>query len=409
MPPHRSILSRLPRLHWFSWCLGLVAAAILAIIVVSGEFRPVQHEEALTDWDRQCQEFYQATHDEHYASVRGLVRFPHLSVRLHEHGWPQPFLVRALVWKKTPSGEPHRRDSEALVQVPSYFPHWGGSSYHHASWSDYDNWPFSADAWLLRPGWLAIDLVVAAGLVALVAGASEWRIRRRKGLFRFGLADLLGAVTLIGLGLGYYTYHARVQQVESQGNGRPLPPGFTSHHGVMTSGQSYRGPVWLRKLAGNMYYLRTLHHVNSVSIRFAEHWEEAYAALPEHPYLERVRARQGLPLAGIEYLERCPRLGELVLPKLERQPRRVPPLAASVPTLTAGDLGLLAPLGLVSIEMSGDAIGAAEVAEVAAFPTVRSIELEDVAVTADELDAIRARHPQVTITLRPSVKMFSSP
>ncbi len=408
MSPTRSVVSRLPRLHWFSWCLGLLAAAILGVIVVPGEYHAVPHEGELTEWDRQCREFYQATYDEHHASVRDLDS-PHITVKLYEHGWPRPYLVRALVWKQTPSGQPHRQDSEPLVQVPSYFRHWGGSMYHSASWSHYDSWPFSADGWLLRPGWLAIDLMLAAAIVALIAGLTEWRIRRRQGLFRFRMTDLLGAVTLIGLGLGYYTYHDRIQHIESQGSGRPLPPGFSSHHGVMGSSQNYHGPVWLRKLAGNAYYLRTLHHVDSVSIQFAEHWEEAYAVLPELPYLRQVGTGQGLPLAAIEYLERCPRLTELDLPRLDRQPRRVPPLAASVPILTADDLGLLAPLGLASIKLSGDAIGATEVEQVAAFPTIRSITLQDVAAAADELETIRARLPKVTITVRPSIKLFLSP
>lgn len=388
--------------------MGLLTAAILGVIVVPGEYHAVHREGVLTDWQRQCRELHQATYDEHYASVRGQA-WPHVTVKMYEHGWPRPYLVRALVWKQTPTGEQHRQDSEPLVQVRSYFTHWGGSSYHSASWSHYDSWPFSADAWMLRSRSLAIDLLVALALIALVAGATQWRIKSRKGLLRFGMADLLGAITLIGLGLGYYTHHDRVQQVESQGNGRPLPPGFTSHHGVMGSGQNYHGPVWLRKLAGNAYYLRTLHHVDSVSIGLAEHWEEAYAALPELPYLRQVGAGQGLPLAAIKHLQRCPRLEELDLPRLDRKPHYAPPLAASVPILTADDLKLLAPLGLASIEMSGDAIGAAEVEQVAAFLSMRSIALQDVAVTADELDAIRLRHPKVTITLRPSLKIFLSP
>ena len=408
LPLIRLLARGCPRLHWFSWCLGVLAAALLGIILVPGEYLPVQHDGLPTGWDRQCRDFYEATYNEHRESVQHL-DWPHVTVKLYEHGWPQPYMVRALVWKATPSGAPYRKDSEPLVQVRSYFTHWGGSLYHGASWSHYDSWPFSADGWIVRPLWLAIDLAVAAGLVALVCAAAEWRIRSRRGLFRFGVADLLGAITLIGLGLGYYTYHARIQAIESQGNGRPLPPGFNSHHGVMASGQSYQGPVWLRKLAGNPYYLRTLHHVDVISIQFEEHWQEAYASLPEHPYLRQFQAGGGLPLAGIEHLKRCPHVTQLTLPPLMQkpQPRRRP--ASRAATLTANDLALLAPLHLAAITMSGDAIGAAQVEQVAAFPAIRSIELRDVSATADELAVVRTRHPQVAITVLPSFKVFLSP
>jgi hypothetical protein len=176
-------------------------------------------------------------------------------VKIIEHGWPRPYLARALVYKQTLDGKTYRDNSTAKIRFLSPFLSWGGSTYHDVSWSDYDNWPLSADDWMLDVGALALDLAVVLLLIAVVGAAAQWRARRSPGWFRFHLVDLLAALTCIAVLLGIYTYHARLQKREAQAGTPPLPPSFLRHDGQMTASQEYIGPVWLRKLVGNAYFI----------------------------------------------------------------------------------------------------------------------------------------------------------
>lgn len=385
--------------HWLTWGTATCMATVLVVIVVPGEYYDAIRSDEQTAWRDRCEELYRSTYESHRQSVAGTT-WPHVTVHLYQHGWPWPFLARTLVRKQV-NGKAYRERSEPLVQVASYFRHWGGSVNHSASWSNYDNWPLTADSWHVRYIALVADLAVAVGLLTLVGGSVQWRQRRRGRVLSFGLSDLLAMVTVLGLALGYYAWHTQVQRIEGHGLSRPLPPAFVTHNRGMTSGQDYHGPVWLRKLVGNAYFLPWLHHVENVSIGPGERMLEAYETLPRLPYLRSVGVGRTLPLAALAPLARCPRLSELELPHLSPAP---PPGEFGL-----RDLPRLEPLRLTSLKLFGESLEARHLRQVAKFTTLRRLTLQDVSATPDEIAQIRQEHPQLEIVVKPSFKMFLSP
>lgn len=390
----------LPRCHWLTWCMTFLVALAIVLIVVPGDHVDWRFREAATPWERRSKGLRAATLERHEPTMRNLPRPGNLFVWVFEHGWPRPFLARALVQKPTADGGEYRVRSTHWIRYLSPFRSWGGSLYLGISWSNYDNWPFSADDWIFDPRGLAIDIATALLVVALVAGATERWIRTRGGLLRYRLADLFAVVTVIGVATGVYAYHARIRRVEAQGGAPQLAPSFTAHDGYLTLGQRYTGPVWLRKLAGSEYLLPLFHHVDDVSIGLNDRWRDVYAALPTLPYLESVRVRDGLPLAALERLEGCGQLKEIELPPLDRPDIAVP--STSLPLFGVRDLPRLERLHLAKIGFQGKNIKASHLEQVASFPAVKIVSLRNVSTTPDEaeLEAIRAKHPGVEIVVR---------
>src|SRR5687768_7777000 len=103
----RKILSRLRCCHWLTWSVALPTALALVLIVAPGEYVDALRRQCTTEWEEECKEFYVSTHDRHQQPVRNGIQ-PDVTVRVFEHGWPRPFLARALVLKQDPSGRPHR-------------------------------------------------------------------------------------------------------------------------------------------------------------------------------------------------------------------------------------------------------------------------------------------------------------
>lgn len=387
----------LPRCHWFTWCLTLLVALALVLIVVPGEWINPLPRDSPTEWEQRCQDLYAATCERHQPTVPDLAHGLNFSVYAFEHGWPRPFLARALVLKLTADGGQYRVRSTHLIRYLSPFGYWGGSLYLGVSWSNYDNWPFSADDWIWNPWALAIDIAAALLMLGLVAGATERWVRSRSGLLRYRLADLFAVVTLIGIAAGVYAYHARLRRVEAQG-GTPQPaPAFAAHDGELSLGQRYTGPIWLRKLTGSEHLLPLFHHVYDVSIGLGDHWGDIYAELPNLTYLESVRVRNGLPLAALEQLERCGQLKELELPPLDRWAYSV--VNRRTPLLGVRDLPKLERLHLTKIALQGESIQVAQLEQVASFRTLKIISLRNVSATTEEIEAIRATHPQVKIVV----------
>jgi hypothetical protein len=244
---------------------------------------------------------------------------------------------------------------------------------------------------------LAVDILVALLVVGVGGGAMEWWIRRRGGLFRFRILDMLATVTVFGVLLGWYEHHARTQRFEHQGATPPVPPAFLSHDGKMTSGQRYSGPDWMRRLAGNVHLLPFLHHIYNVSVRPDEAWRPMFESLPMLPYLESVRIDGALPLEALEQLETCPWLKSLELPRLDSHAARVMS-GSDEPLFGVGDFAELQRLHLTELELGGDAVLADDIETVAAFADLKKLSLRSVSATLDEIDAIRERHPDIGIT-----------
>lgn len=396
------IADRLPagwrRYHWLTWGVTLLVALALVLIVVPGDYVNPRRE-STNRWEQRCQDLYAATYERHEPTVPGPpLNKLNFAVFMFEHGWPRPFLGRALVLKPTADGGEHRVRSTNVIRFLSPFRHWGGSLYLGVSWSNYDNWPFAADDWIWDPWGLAIDTGVALLIVGLVAGATQRWIRSRGGLRRYRLVDLFAVIMVIGVVSGVYAYHARLRRVEAQGGTPQLTPAFVAHGGDLTLGQRYVGPVWLRKLAGTEYLLPLFHHVYDVGIGLSERWPEVYAQLPALSYLESVRVRDGLPLAALKQLERCSRLTELELPPLDQSDVALP--STSLPLFGAQDLPQLERLHLTKIGLQGSGIQAWHIEQVASFPTVKIISLFRVSTTPEEIEEIRAGHPGVEIIVQ---------
>lgn len=407
-----SKLSLLKKLHWLTWCVLLITSALLAIIIVPGELVLLLPLQSRTPWEQECEKLRSATQEMAYAADprernHATIVAPVISTQVYQHGWPRPFLARALVSRVDKGGQLTRVASEPLIRFESSFSHWGGSKYHDVSWSNYDNWPLEFDGWLIRPWYLLLDLLIAAAILGIVAGVTQWRMQSNGGLLRFRLADLLGGLTLIGIGLGFYVYHANVQEIEHFGEDYSFVPGFSIQDGNVNLSTHYVGPQWMRKLAGNQYFLPLLNHVDSVSISTSDNWKRIYGELPKFPYLTDLDVRNELPLAAFDYLEACPRLEHLALPIMKRYSVGV--TYRGDPLFQIEHLSRLEDLNLRSITLRGDAYFAEEIEEVASLPTLHQITLEGVAASQDQIEEIKRKYPAIEFFVRPDPQIFLYP
>lgn len=74
-------------------------------------------------------------------------------------------------------------------------------------------------------------------------------------------------------------------------------------------------------------------------------------------------------------------------------------LSRRTPLLGVRDLPKLERLHLTKIALRGESIQAAHLEQVASFRTLKTISLRNVSATADEIEAIRAKHPEVKIVV----------
>jgi hypothetical protein len=365
-----------------------LATVAMMLITVAGQYVDPLRQQIVTPWHQQCKELAATNHDR-------LVRNPdgtraQLSIRVYEHGWPSPYLARltAQVY-----GGPGREWSKPKIEYASPFRAWGGSRNLSVSWSNYDNWPFWADDWLIRPGVLVLDGLIAIAIVAAIGASSEWWVRRRLGLLRFRLSDLLAALTVGCVLLGWYVHHRRLQQLEQREATSIIAPAFTTHGGEMTFGNHYQGPDWLRRLSGSEYLLPFLHHIYYASPRPGERWQDCFATLPQLPYLEEVHVRGPMPLPAWDYLKRCERLERL---NLNLQPGSK--IIAGDPALFAvNDLVKLNELKLRELTITCDAMLAEDVEAVARMAGLKRLTLRNVSATLAELSVIRAKYPELEL------------
>ncbi len=395
MPLIRSTLLRPLRCHPFTWCVTFLVGLAVFVIVAPGEYVDVPRRDSTTRWQEQSKANYQNVYDKRLKRLPD-GRIAHVTVRAFEHGWPRPYLARFLVYQSSPTGAASREISAPLIQYQSPFRSWGGRRNLGVSWSNYDNWPLSADDWMLDPWSLALDVLVALAIVGVVGAATERWVRRRDGLLRFRLVDMLGAVAVAGVLLGWTMHHVRIQSVERQHAEPPFAPGFYSHQRAITTGQRYTGPDWLRRLVGSEYLLPWLHHVYYVALRPSENWRREFDLLPRLPYLEHVNMSRTAPAEVLATLERCPKLRILALPQLPHVP--IPEkVGYSERALSVDDLPRLKQLQLTELELTGDAILARDVEPMVAIRSLRTLSLQNLSATPAEIDALRAKHPQVRI------------
>ena len=208
------------RLHWLSWLVLAAFAAALAIIAVPGmpsaagpEFRPPSPDLPMPA--------------------------PFTLVQTWEHGWPWPYLSRGIPYSwsfvaPTPGAGVFDYDLPADRTV---LLHGVKLADEPMAWTTSAAWDFAGGedrrVSLLAAGG---DLVVCLAAIALAVALVEWRLRRRGGVLRWTLADLLIACTLLTCGIGWARYHqsrheshAKVQELfEKFNRGWQSPVGLVS-------------------------------------------------------------------------------------------------------------------------------------------------------------------------------------
>lgn len=401
----------------------LLTAAVLSLIALPGEDVQPYRTYETTPWKEQRRGLQHATHrdfKEKYQQVTGETwPYSPRGVRVYEHGWPYPFLGRALVYGPDHPAFKVRSRSTAWIRFPRYFPAMGGTGDLEVSWSKYDRWPLEANGWLFRPWHFLIDLAVVSLLVVGIGAFTQWRVVRLGLGGRFRLFDIFIGIFACAAILGFYAYHVQLQHREAPGLSRalprriavgitpPTPPSYALFNGELTAYQRYCGPDWLRKLVGNEFLIPAMHHVYwaTISLRDAREGddrEEAYRHLSQFPYLTTVRVDRGLPLTALPYLERCRNLEELVLGPWSQLNLRAGP-GQEGQWLGPDNLALLEPLGLSSLTISVNQIQAKHLDQVASFPTLRRLTLRrvgrhGVSISPEQTKAIQNKYPHLKIS-----------
>lgn len=346
----------------------LLTAVPLMLIMVPGELVWVDESETST-WQDSLQDLWETTSN---LGPR-IPDFFFLDVDLYEHGWPFPYMARGVIREGVPSQHGFFTDS-----------------YKGIGWIYAETWPFLADKRVFRWWALAADLSVGLIILGIVGAAIEWRIRSGAGRWRLRLLDAFMITAVLALFLAPFAYHAHVQRLEAT----VLSLSFEENGTEVSYG--YHGPVWLRKLVGNKFFLRSMFHIDAITINPSDNWQEEFAQLEKCPFLTAINSEKWLPLGAIPILQRNPNISQLTLPDI--------PLADAL-RKEQGDphepfqvqhIARLEPLGLTAISMSGYGYQARHARQIAEFSTIQSIHLFKTQVTYDELKSLQRDFPHVT-------------
>ncbi|MAT69482.1 MAG: hypothetical protein CMJ58_08140 [Planctomycetaceae bacterium] len=159
---------------------------------------------------------------------------PFTLVQTWEHGWPWPFLSRGVPYSWSFAVRPatpgrFEYDLDADRTVPLHGVRVAGEP---IAWTTREAWAFAAgEQHRFSPLAAAGDLLACLGLIVGAVALVEWRLRRRGGVLRWTLADLLVGCTALACGLGWARYHhsrheahAEMQQLFERFNRRVFPP-----------------------------------------------------------------------------------------------------------------------------------------------------------------------------------------
>jgi hypothetical protein len=288
----RSAVVRMLRCHPLTWVVTMVVGLAVVLIAVPGQSCHAPFGEPPSRWDRQVV----AGHEEArrlYENSESLypAGLPVYQPLLFEHGWPLPAFVRA---KKTP----------LVVMAPvapvSMVPRW----------SKFASWPFEMDAWRVHWDYLAVDLVVLLLIVGVVAVLLERWIRRRGGLLRVRMVDLLVAVAVASVMLGWWQYHAAVKATETNIDAL-INEGHKYNRRPYRAYAEYQGPDWLRRLVGNAEYLPFCKHITHVALYRRDTWRRDLEQLEDLPYLQHLSISSAMPRSALASLKRRGRLESL--------------------------------------------------------------------------------------------------
>jgi hypothetical protein len=190
-PDHRLPSVRRPwyRLHRSTWFVGPLGLIVAVLLVVPG----------------------------------GIGSYPELDTWGNSpaivHGWPLNYL-----WRVRPDWYPSGYDpTHASPTLP---------------------WNLGDSVWQFHPLALALDIIIAALAVLAFVAFVEWRRRKRVRFFQFSMRQLLVAVTVFGVALGWWSSQ-RTTDEQTAAFGRQGSRGLEP-----------RVPFWLRSLVGDEPLLR---------------------------------------------------------------------------------------------------------------------------------------------------------
>jgi len=253
------------RLHISTLLVLIVAASVLVLVVVPGDFEDMVFLNTGA-----------------FFTEQGSV----------EHGWPGVYLRRVTGYQS--SGPPRPE-----LGIP---------------WLTKEAWEFSGEEREFRPATLAMDVAAAVAILAALGAAVEWRRRRHHRAWQFSLGEVLLLTLFVAGVLGWWQYNRRCFQREKE-----LMAISRAEYDVRGDGQmKCRGPVWLRKLAG-AGNLKAFHRVTEVSLRDAQCSDEQISqsfqeirsllACPESLHLRS----KYLTDAGLAHLAEFPHLRSLTI------------------------------------------------------------------------------------------------
>lgn len=396
----RSALLRFFRCHPATYIVTALVGIALVLIIIPGDQRHAPYRQPFDWWEQQCVDTTKEVDKQIRADQDDESPKIIESIQLYEHGWPRPWLVRGI---RIEMFSPYKY-STPLITSGKKLPAFLGPSYlaDYVSWSNYANWPLASEAWRIHPWHFVLDFLLAFVVAGSVGLVTEWWLRSRGGLLRFRIVDLLGAITVCALLLGWWAYHERMTEVE-----REVEEHFTSgaHASTRNWGwKQYAGPEWLRKLVGDDAYLPFLHH-NKYARWWpdGEEWRSDIEQFVRLPRLEHVSLTLPVPQHFMHRLRECPRLQQL----------KIHVMPAGQDKVYAG-LDLESDSDFVSVR-NLDAFGKLEVKEVTldvwnalcgdverllAATTLTRLHLDGVAITPEELSALRQRFPQTAISVK---------
>ncbi len=243
------------RWHVFTWLMAVPALVFVALVQVAG-VEPDEPPQLITP----VPQWYL----KNWLSSGTLVPYPQLTSELeqtilslpinvneYQHGWPTPWLRRAIGHGNAPIYGP-----AGPYQPQGRWPDEASTQYV-LDWQEPDAWPFTADRWKVAPLGFAVNLLVAVIIAAAMMTATEVWLRRRGGPFRFKLLDIGIATTLIVAGLALWKFDRQAVQREAEIMER-FHATQTRSNKVETG---YIGPEWLARLCGGERHVPVLQRV----------------------------------------------------------------------------------------------------------------------------------------------------
>ena len=339
------------------------------------------------------------------------------------HGWP-------LEYMRTPAS---RAESPAT----------------EVEWLTLDAWPIHGNYQEFRVYNLLVDLVLCSLLVVVVTWlANVWLHRKAKqkgrNWYSFTTLNLLMLTTVIGMCIPCYFWHrdhveSKELEVASENSLRIMGSGGTDPQIEYV----YRGPVWLRRLAGSSYlsfcYHRTSVQLGAVllaefseensqaiqkyrraesvscsyclSARFQEtELQQALTALRSLPKLKKLQIEKagGFGVVGarpkkypsVSGMKRYPVLDPVVIVELEKF-SELESLELSLVDISAADLASLSKLSnLKHLEFSGAGIFIEDLEPLEHLDKLKTVKLA-ITATCEELDDFQTKHSRLILLDRP--------